>query len=84
MEPESVDALCDRAELYISHQMYEEAVKDYQAAKNVEDHPNKVSMCQSVDSMYLQSMYFCAISMLIIFGVKGRTCTCTYCMEGGI
>jgi DnaJ family protein C protein 3 len=42
VEPESVDALCDRAELYISHQMYEEAVRDYQTAKNIEDHPRKV------------------------------------------
>jgi DnaJ family protein C protein 3 len=41
-EPENIDALCDRAELYISHQMYEEAVRDYQTAKNIEDHPRKV------------------------------------------
>ena len=41
-DPESIDALCDRAELYISHQMYEEAVSDYQTAKNIEDHPSKV------------------------------------------
>ena len=44
-DPESVDALCDRAELYISHQMYEEAIEDYQTAKKVEDHPNKVGLC---------------------------------------
>jgi DnaJ family protein C protein 3 len=43
VEPESIDALCDRAELYISHQMYEEAVKDYQTANSIEDHPNKVN-----------------------------------------
>ena len=43
VKPESVDALCDRAELYISHQMYEEAVKDYQTANNIEDHPKKVA-----------------------------------------
>ena len=42
VDPESIDALCDRAELYISHQMYEEAVKDYQTANSVEDHPSKV------------------------------------------
>ena len=43
VEPESIDALCDRAELYISHQMYDEAVKDYQTANSIEDHPSKVS-----------------------------------------
>ena len=42
LEPEDVEALCDRAELFISHQLYEEAVKDYQAAQRVEEHPRKV------------------------------------------
>ena len=42
MDPENVDALCDRAELYVSQQMYEEAIKDYQKAKDVENHPQKV------------------------------------------
>lgn len=41
-DEENVDALCDRAELFISHQMYEEAIKDYQTAKNIENHPQKV------------------------------------------
>lgn len=42
LDPENVDALCDRAELFINNQMYEEAIKDYQTAKNIENHPNKV------------------------------------------
>ena len=42
MDPDNVDALCDRAELYVSQQMYEEAIKDYQKAKDVENHPPKV------------------------------------------
>ena len=42
MDPDNVDALCDRAELYVSQQMYEEAIKDYQKAKDVENHPQKV------------------------------------------
>jgi len=26
LEPENIDALCDRAELFINNQMYEEAI----------------------------------------------------------
>ena len=44
MDPDNVDALCDRAELYVSQQMYEEAIKDYQKAKEVENHPQKVCL----------------------------------------
>ena len=43
MDPENIDALCDRAELYISQHMYEQAVEDYQTAHRIEDHPKKVS-----------------------------------------
>ena len=42
VDSDNVDALCDRAELYVSQQMYEEAIKDYQKAKDVENHPQKV------------------------------------------
>ena len=42
LDPDNVDALCDRADLYISQQMYEEAIKDFQKAKDVENHPQKV------------------------------------------
>ena len=43
MDPENIDALCDRAELCISQHMYEQAVEDYQTAHRIEDHPKKVS-----------------------------------------
>ena len=43
LDPEDVDVLCDRAELFITHQEYEEAIKDYQTANGVENHPRKVS-----------------------------------------
>jgi len=42
MDPENADVLCDRAELYISQQMYEEAIEDYQTANKIENHPNRV------------------------------------------
>ena len=42
MDPENADVLCDIAELYISQQMYEEAIEDYQTANKIENHPNKV------------------------------------------
>ena len=42
LDPDNIDALCDRAELYISQQMYEEAIKDFQKAKEIENHPQKV------------------------------------------
>ncbi len=44
LEADNVDALCDRAELYINNQMYEEAIKDFQKAKGVENHPQKVKV----------------------------------------
>ena len=43
IDPESVDALCDRAELYISNEEYEEAIKDYQAAQEINNESPKVS-----------------------------------------
>ena len=43
LDKENVDVLCDRAELYISQQMYEEAIDDYQKASRVENHHKKVS-----------------------------------------
>ena len=43
IDPESVDALCDRAELYISNEQYEEAIKDYQAAQEINNESPKVS-----------------------------------------
>ena len=51
MDPDNVDALCDRAELYVSQQMYEEAIKDYQKAKDVENHPQKVCLLSSCISL---------------------------------
>ena len=39
---ESVDVLCDRAELYIGNEEYEEAIKDYQAAQEVNSESPKV------------------------------------------
>jgi DnaJ family protein C protein 3 len=39
----NVDVLCDRAELYIKNDMFEEAIDDYQTANAVENHPKKVS-----------------------------------------
>ncbi len=44
LEADNVDALCDRAELFINNQMYDEAIKDYQTAKSIENHPQKVSL----------------------------------------
>lgn len=41
-DPDNVDILCDRAELHINEQKYEEAIKDYQRAAQVENHPRKV------------------------------------------
>ena len=43
----NIDVLCDRAELYIKNNMFEEAIKDYHTAKTVENHPNKV--CQFIE-----------------------------------
>ena len=42
MDPDNSNVLCDRAKLYISQQMYEEAIEDYQTANKIENHPNKV------------------------------------------
>ena len=52
IDPDNVDALCDRAELYVSQQMYEEAIKDYQKAKDVENHPQKVLVLLSGSCIY--------------------------------
>ncbi|XP_065841166.1 dnaJ homolog subfamily C member 3-like [Oscarella lobularis] len=38
----NIDALCDRAEIYITREQYDEAIGDYQKAKQVEGHPQKV------------------------------------------
>ena len=38
----NIDVLCDRAELYIRNEMFEEAIDDYQKAHSVENHPKKV------------------------------------------
>ena len=58
MDPENIDALCDRAELYISQHMYEQAVEDYQTAHRIEDHPKKVPPCMlsSAACAYSKSM----------------------------
>lgn len=42
LDENNVDALCDRAEGYILNDMYQEAVNDYQTAKNVNGELNKV------------------------------------------
>ena len=36
IDPEHTDALCYRAELFIKRGMFEEAVKEYQTANNIE------------------------------------------------
>ncbi|XP_041483351.1 dnaJ homolog subfamily C member 3-like [Lytechinus variegatus] len=36
-DPENIDVLIDRAETYIQDEMYEEAVSDYQKAKEIDD-----------------------------------------------
>ena len=41
------DVLCDRAELYIKNDMFEEAIKDYQTALEDENHPKKVGHAPS-------------------------------------
>ena len=48
MDPSLVDALCDRAELYISSEMYEEAIKDYQAATRHNDQYQRVCEYETV------------------------------------
>nr|ABA28991.1 Dna J-like protein 3 [Cladocopium sp. C3] len=42
LDENDVDALCDRAEAHILNEMYDEAVNDYQQAKNINEHLNKV------------------------------------------
>ncbi|KAL5515969.1 hypothetical protein EMCRGX_G001224, partial [Ephydatia muelleri] len=41
-DPNDVDALCDRAELYIGNEMYNDAINDYRKAQSVENHPQSV------------------------------------------
>lgn len=36
-DPHNVDALCDRAEVFILHDMFEEAINDYQKAMEKKD-----------------------------------------------
>ncbi|XP_046851742.1 dnaJ homolog subfamily C member 3-like [Xenia sp. Carnegie-2017] len=43
LDENNVDALCDRAEGYILNEMYEEAVNDYQTAKNINGDLHKVN-----------------------------------------
>lgn len=38
LDPEHVDALCNRAEQYIANELYDEAIKDYQKAKDINAH----------------------------------------------
>ena len=52
----NIDVLCDRAELYIKNDMFEEAIKDYQTAQSVENHPKKVSLLKNCVS-YSYSCY---------------------------
>jgi len=47
-----IDALCDRAELYIKNDMFDEAIKDYQKAQTVENHPKKVSYWVMLGSIH--------------------------------
>ncbi len=42
LDDHNVDVLCDRAELHIKNDMFEEAISDYRTAKEVENHPQKV------------------------------------------
>ena len=35
-DPHNVDALCDRAEVYLKEEMYDEAIRDYQTANENE------------------------------------------------
>ena len=43
LDPSLVDVLCDRAELYISNEMYDEAINDYQTANSHNDQYQRVS-----------------------------------------
>ena len=36
MDPHNVDALCDRAEVYLMEELYDEAISDYQKANEHE------------------------------------------------
>ncbi|XP_065888619.1 dnaJ homolog subfamily C member 3-like [Dysidea avara] len=42
MDQHNADALCARAEAYITQEMFEEAIHDYQTAKDSDHHPQKV------------------------------------------
>ncbi|XP_068732084.1 dnaJ homolog subfamily C member 3-like isoform X1 [Montipora capricornis] len=42
LDENDVDALCDKAEAHILNEMYDEAVNDYQRAKNINEHLHKV------------------------------------------
>ncbi len=48
MDPDNADVLCDRAELHINEQKYEEAIQDYQRASQIENHPKKVGLSSSL------------------------------------
>ena len=50
MDPSLVDVLCDRAELYISNEMYDEAIKDYQTANGHNDQYQRVSLNLWIES----------------------------------
>jgi DnaJ family protein C protein 3 len=41
-DPQNVNLLCDKAELYIVNEQYEEAIKIYQEASNIDNHYQRV------------------------------------------
>ena len=53
LDPTLVDVLCDRAELYISNEMFEEAIKDYQTANSHNDQYQRVSQVSVVDGFHV-------------------------------
>ncbi len=56
MDPDDVEVLCDRAELHINEQNYEEAIRDYQRAAQIENHPRKVGCSTGSRGDYFVSL----------------------------
>ncbi|XP_070539398.1 dnaJ homolog subfamily C member 3-like [Ptychodera flava] len=51
----NLDALCDRAEAYIANEQYEEAINDYQRAKDVEDNQRTKEGLERAQKLLKQS-----------------------------
>ena len=57
LDPSLVDVLCDRAELYISNEMYDEAINDYQTANSHNDQYQRVSFFLSSIIYFSRSVH---------------------------